>query len=282
MTVAFVLQGGASLAAAQVGMLRALHDEGIRPDIVVGTSAGALNAVAFAQNPTRTGLDELGQLWGRVRRRDVFPLRPATAIAGLLGRSDNLVSAAPLRSWLVRGVDIDRLEDAVVPVSVVATDAVSGAAVVLSTGSAIQALLASSAVPGVYAAVEIDGRHLVDGGVAADLPVLAAESLGATVSYVLPRARTAARNGALHALARTTNQLLERTSASDIAAARHEVHILPAPVTKATSPFDFRFSAALMHDGYASARSWLARNLAPVPPVRAIPVSRTQSHRLAA
>lgn len=65
MTVAFVLQGGASLAAVQVGMLRALTESGIRPDLVVGSSAGALNAVAFAQDPTSNGLDQLHQLWIR-------------------------------------------------------------------------------------------------------------------------------------------------------------------------------------------------------------------------
>ena len=75
-TVAFVLQGGGSLAAGQVGMLRALFEAGIRPDLVIGSSAGALNAVAFAQNPTTAGLDELQDLWSRLRRSDIFPFRP--------------------------------------------------------------------------------------------------------------------------------------------------------------------------------------------------------------
>ena len=77
-TVAFVLQGGGSLAAGQVGMLRALLEAGIRPDMVVGSSAGALNAVAFAQNPTEAGLDELQELWARIRRSDIFPFSPAS------------------------------------------------------------------------------------------------------------------------------------------------------------------------------------------------------------
>src|SRR3954464_10621826 len=71
-TVAFVLQGGGSLAAGQVGMLRALFEAGVRPDLLIGSSAGALNAVAFAQNPTTAGLDELHELWSRLRRSDVF------------------------------------------------------------------------------------------------------------------------------------------------------------------------------------------------------------------
>ena len=76
MTVAFVLQGGGSLSAGQVGMLRALTEAGIRPDLIVGSSAGALNAVAFAQDPTAAGLEELRQRWTRVHRHDVFPVQP--------------------------------------------------------------------------------------------------------------------------------------------------------------------------------------------------------------
>jgi NTE family protein len=98
MTVAFVFQGGAGLAAVQVGMVRALTDAGIRPDIVVGSSAGALNAVLFAQDPTERGLDELRRLWTRVRRSDVFPVSLQSLAAGLTGRGDSLVASDGLRS----------------------------------------------------------------------------------------------------------------------------------------------------------------------------------------
>jgi NTE family protein len=131
---------------------------------------------------------------------------------------------------------------------------------VLSTGSPIDALLASAAIPGVFPAVQIAGRRLVDGGIAADLPVLQAEELGATTSYVLPRAVTVGLgthpHGVVRALVRTTNQLLARSSDRDVAAARHDVRVMPAPVS-ATTPFDFRDSRRLIHDGYAPARSWL-------------------------
>jgi len=261
MTVAFVFQGGSSLAAAQVGMLRALLESGIRPDLVVGTSAGALNAVAFAQNPTPAGLEELELLWTRVRRRAVFQLRPGAAFAGLLGRSDGFISPAPLRSWLVRGVRLPDLLDAVIPVGVVATDADSGAPLLLRSGSAIDALLASAAIPGIFPAVRSAGRRLVDGGIAADLPILQAEEMGATISYVLPRAVAdgAGRHhhGVVRALLRTTNQLLTRSSERDVAAARHDVRVLPAPVSAATTPFDFRDSQHMIQDGYVAARTWL-------------------------
>src|SRR3981081_3444553 len=88
MSTAFVLASGGSLAAAQVGMLRALFEAGIEPDLIVGSSAGAINAVAFAQNPTPAGLDRLERLWSGLRRATVFPINAWDVIAGLAGRRD--------------------------------------------------------------------------------------------------------------------------------------------------------------------------------------------------
>ena len=76
MTTAFVLSGGGSLGAVQVGMLRALSERNITPDLVVGTSAGALNAVFVAEHGTGpAALDRLAEIWTGLRRDDVFPVR---------------------------------------------------------------------------------------------------------------------------------------------------------------------------------------------------------------
>ncbi len=138
-TVAFVLQGGGSLAAGQVGMLRALLEAGIRPDLVVGSSAGALNAVAFAQNPTETGLDQLQALWESIRRSDVFPFRPRHLLRGLTGRRSGLIAPDRLQALLVRHIRISRLEDSVTPAHVVTTDATTGRPNVHSTGPTLTA-----------------------------------------------------------------------------------------------------------------------------------------------
>jgi NTE family protein len=261
MTVALVLQGGGSLSAGQVGMLRALGEAGIRPDLIVGSSAGALNAVAFAQDPTAAGLEELRQRWTRVHRHDVFPVQPGPLFAGLAGRSAGLVSPRRLRTWVKAGLHIRDLDDAVIPTAVVATDADSGETVVLSHGSAIDALLASTAIPGVFPPVRIGGRWLVDGGVGADIPLRQAEELGATLSYILPRAATDPNvhaAGALSALLRAGSQLLDRSSDVAVAAAHHEVRYLPAPTSLAGSPFNFHGTRLLLQDGYLTTRSWLA------------------------
>ena len=92
MAVAFVLSGGGSLGAIQVGMARALFDRGIRPDLWVGTSVGALNAAFLAaRTPERRAVDELARLWRRVRRSEVLPLRPVAGFVGFFGGRDHLV-----------------------------------------------------------------------------------------------------------------------------------------------------------------------------------------------
>ena len=262
MTIAFVLQGGGSLAAGQVGMLQALWESGIRPELIVGTSAGALNAVAFGQDPTAGGLEELRQQWTRVRRQDVFRIQPGPLFAGLSGRSAGLLSPQRLRTWLGAGLHIRDLDDAVIPTAVVATDADSGQTVVLSRGSAIDALLASTAIPGVFPPVRIDSRWLVDGGIGADIPLRQAEELGATLSYILPRASpdpNVRAAGALNALLRASNQVLERSSHDAVAAAHHEVRHLPTPTSPGASPFNFRSTQQLIRDGYSTTKSWMNR-----------------------
>lgn len=266
MTVAFVLQGGASLAAAQVGMLRALHEAGITPDLVVGTSAGAVNAVGYAQDPSSAGLDAVEQAWRAVRRRDVLPLGLGPVVGALRGRSDGVVSPEGLRSWIAAGIVLDRLQDAAVPVGVVATDAESGRAVVLRSGDAVDALLASTAVPGVYPSVTIAGRRLVDGGVSADVPVPQAAELGATTSYVLPRAQLTptGRPGVSDRLLRTLQHLLDHQDAGQ-GGPRHVVRTLPAPLSDARSPFDFRDTGRLIDAAYNRATRWLRTGAGQVP-----------------
>ena len=174
--VAFVLSGGGSLGAIQVGMLQALFDAGIKPDMLIGTSVGAVNAAWVGGWPNSEGVARLAEIWKGLRRDDVFPLG-WTAAAGLLGRSNHLISNAGLRSVLERHIPYERLEQAQVPVHVVASELRNGRASVLSSGPAVPALLASCAIPGVFPPVTIGKRDLVDGGVANHTPIEAASSV---------------------------------------------------------------------------------------------------------
>jgi NTE family protein len=260
-TVAFVLQGGGSLAAGQVGMLRALLEAGIRPDLLVGSSAGALNAVAFAQNPTATGLDELQALWESIRRSDVFPFRPRHLLRGLTGRRNGLIAPDRLEALLARHITVGDLEDTMTPAHVVTTDSITGRPTVHSTGPTLPALLASAALPGLFPPVELGGRLLIDGGVAADIPILQAEEAGATISYVLPMASTRPTHpsrGAVQNAVLATRHMLSRITADDVALARGQVHVLPTPTTASPNPLDFRHTPQLIRDAYIATTSWLS------------------------
>ena len=183
---AFVLSGGASLGAMQVGMARALYERGIAPDLLVGTSAGALNAAFLATRPpTSATTDELASVWRDLRRDDVFPIGVRTLVGGLTNHLDHLVADRGVRRLARQHLQIERLEDTRVPLHLVAFDVLSGEEVRLSEGPALDALLAAAAIPGLLPPVEWGGRLLVDGGVVDNTPISHAVALGAERIYVL-------------------------------------------------------------------------------------------------
>jgi NTE family protein len=268
-TVAFVFQGGGSLSAPQVGMLRALTEAGIAPQLVVGTSAGALNALAYASDPSLRGLDSLEDRWLRLRRRHVARLSVGTFARAMIGRADGLLDPGPLAELLRGGTLVAPVfEDAVVPAAVVATDLASGAAVVIDRGDTTSALLATSAFPGIFPPVELGGTRLIDGGVAADIPVLQAEALGADECYVLPAAGAdgvdAPPRGPLAMAYHALGQILDASARRDTLAASGSVHVLPAAVSAATNPLDFRDTRRLIDDGYRLTQNWLNDQIASV------------------
>ena len=125
--------------------------------------------------------------------------------------------------------------------------------------------LASGAMPGVFPPVPLDGRLLTDGGVAADIPILQAEALGATESYILPcvlPAEPDTTRGAVAVLLRALSQVFDRVTATDLSAAQGRIHLLPAPRQGAANPFDFRHTESLIAEGYAAAQTALT-NAAP-------------------
>jgi NTE family protein len=193
---AFVLGGGGNLGAVQVGMLAALFERDIRPDLVLGCSAGALNAAVVAQDPTPGGVRALAHIWSRLRGDDVFP---AMRFAGpwlLLRRGASMCPNSGLRSLLSREVRLERFEEAAVPFEVVATELASGRARWFTEGPIAEPILASAALPAILPPVEIDGELYIDGGVVENVPIHHALERGCDRVVVLhvgnfsrPRAR---------------------------------------------------------------------------------------------
>jgi len=259
---AFVLSGGGSLGAVQVGMLRALFENDCCPDFLIGTSVGAVNAAWVAARPDHDGMGELADIWMSLRRGHVFPLSPVTGARGLLGRANHFISNDGLRAVLERHIPYERLEEAALPVHVVATELKSGRAAILSSGPAVPALLASCAIPGVFPPVTINRREYVDGGVANHTPITVAMELGATKIFVLPvgypwlnKEPTNALGMALHALARIVEQKLDAEVEANRAAA--DIHVLPALDIADVSPADFSHTKELIDWGYKAARRYL-------------------------
>ena len=264
MTTAFVLSGGGSLGAVQVGMLQTLADRGIRPDLLVGASAGALNAAFVGDRGfSAETLDDLAGIWQRLRRSDVFPFAPHHHLLALAGARPSLCSPEGLRRLITTHLRMERLEDAVVPVHVVATDVLSGKEVVLSTGDPSAAVLASASIPAVFPCVEIDGMVLFDGGVADNTPISQAVALGADTVVVLPagvacaldRPPRSALASAIHAI----TLLIEQRLVLDAAAYhdRVELIVLPPLCPLAVPSIDFRHGRELIARARAASHRWL-------------------------
>ena len=260
---AFVLTGGGALGAAQAGMLQALFAHDVYPDLLVGTSVGALNASYVAAAPHRAGADALEQVWHRASRSLLFPVRPRAVLLGMAGRRDHLVKADGLERWISGNLLVRHFEDTEVPLHVVATDLASGNPVVLSEGELLPALLASTALPGIFPPVRHRGRMLVDGGTSADVPVLQAEERGATDIWVLPTSgaeRDAALpKGAFEVLLRSIGIVLGHVTRDHLAKLRSDtvVRVLPAPAVLDSSILDFRHTAELIAEGRRLAEEFL-------------------------
>lgn len=182
---AFVLSGGGNLGVSQVGMLRALIERGILPDVVVGTSVGALNGAVIATTPSIDGVDRLTDVWSSLRTGEVFPGGRLARAWNVLSRDDHLFSNEGLQALIERAAPAAMFEQTAVPLRVVATDLHSAEEVVFAAGRIAPALLGSTALPGIYPPIEHDGRTLIDGAVTNAVPISHTFDGGVERVYVL-------------------------------------------------------------------------------------------------
>jgi NTE family protein len=264
---AFVLSGGASLGALQVGMLEALYEQGVTPDFLIGTSVGALNAAFVASRPqSPQTAAELGRVWRDLQRQDVFPLSMSALVGGVCGRRDHLVPDRQLRRLIRRYIQFDDLADAAIPLHLVAFDLIEGRELLLSEGPAVEAIAASASIPGIFPPVAIGEQRLIDGGVVNNTPISHAVELGAERIYVLPtqephirptRVPTCAFDAAIQGL----RLLVDCRVQADVArySADAELILLPAPNAGCVQPTSFEHSHRLITDARAAARSALRR-----------------------
>lgn len=290
---AFVLSGGGARGALQAGALRALFEVGEYPDLLVGTSAGALNGAVLAQNPTLSGVDRLDAAWraatpGRVLLGRELPAntRPQ-AVTGILlfaaarritrGHS-SLYSDSGVRQLLAEFVTTPSFEALRLPLHVIATDLTHGRRVVFSSGPLNPAVLASAAIPGIFPPVVIDGIIHVDGGALDNHSVDTAIRLGARRVFVLDVGYDySPEEGGPELNLRGVSEVLERTTQTmsryhlDRALRRVprgiELHVLRLASKNVPSALAFGHADDLLAQGYEEARAYLGTHL-PAPLAR--------------
>jgi NTE family protein len=182
---AFVLSGGGSLGAVQVGALQSIMDAGVRPDVVIGCSVGALHSAFLAVDPSRDRLDALESLWLSLNRADIFPATRRSIAGHVVRRDTHLYEPHGLRELVDRLVPATDLAEMAIPVHVVTTDLFSGQPVWWTSGEPHQILVASASLPGLFPPVALAGSLHVDGGVTCPVPVQRAIELGAERIWLL-------------------------------------------------------------------------------------------------
>jgi len=183
---AFVLGGGGLLGAVQVGMLRALFERGVQPDLVLGTSVGALNGLVVASDPTPAVIDRLLDLWKSVgESNEVYSGGTWRQMSRAMRTGTHLHSAKPLRERLEQEFGGVTFAGLAVEFQCCAASIERAAEHWFIDGQVVQAVMASAAVPGLLPPALVDGEHYLDGGIVNSIPLARAVQQGADRVFVL-------------------------------------------------------------------------------------------------
>jgi NTE family protein len=186
MTTAFVLGGGGVLGAAEVGMLRALFERDIAPDLVLGTSVGALNGAMVARDPTPGVIDRMSELWtSAARDGDVYGDRRLRTVRRAVSTGTHIYSAKPMTERLREEFGDLTFEELPVRFQVCAASIERAAEHWFDSGPVVDAIVASAAVPGLLPPAKVGDEHFLDGGIVNSIPVGRAVQLGAKRIFVL-------------------------------------------------------------------------------------------------
>ena len=264
--VGFVFSGGGPLGALQVGAVQALLEANVVPGLTVGTSVGALNATFLGFNPTISGAENLLRIWQHLDEGDLFPGgRFRASWARFLTKGNRVFENSGMKRLVESRLGTANFEDGQIPIGVIATDLDTGDEKLFTTGPITPALLASTSMPGVFPPVEIDGRLYTDGGVANNVPIGPAVTMGAKTIYVMNstshshqrRPLTRPIDYMLHAftLARSQRLQLEQRIYSD----KVRVIMLPTPTLDFFVPFaSLEFTQRLIDLGYEATQRFLS------------------------
>jgi NTE family protein len=261
--VGYVLGGGGSLGAVQVGMLQALGERDVPPDIVAGTSVGALNGAILALEP-RSAANRLSHLWPRMTRDRIFPGGLLAQARTLQHTRTHLFPSAGLATVISDFIGAERIfADLALPFAAITTDIATARPHVLRDGLLLPALLASSAIPGIFPPVELGSLRLYDGGLVANVPMRQAVAMGARSLVVLDcnfPGSIPEVSGSIAEVLFYTVLVTIRSQAvleAPLVAAEVPVVYLHGPEPLRVSPLDFRQTGTLIETAYEAARLFL-------------------------
>lgn len=258
--VAYVFGGGGAYGAVQVGQLRAMAKTDLRPDFVVGTSVGSLNATIVAETP-EIAHDRLGAFWSLVSRDDVFG-SVRKMMMNLTSLRPAIADPQPLRELMLRSSPSRDFADLQLPLTAVASDVTTGHHVELRSGDLISALTASTAIPGVFPVVEREGLRLVDGGLLYNVPISIAAAQGARTIVVFdcgfnlfaPRTDPTLPHALLRAAAIMASAQVRR----DLAMCQDKLVLyVPGKWPAVGMPYDFSRAVENSTASYGVALDWL-------------------------
>jgi NTE family protein len=259
--LAFILPGGGALAAYQVGVLDALTAAGLQPDRLIGVSAGSMNAAMFAWSADMDGVRRLERLWVNVKRRDLLRMHPGRIALALAGKRASFLDNRHGIAFLRKHFGARLIQHAPTPLTIIATDLATGRPFVLESGDVVSAIVASSAFPGVFPPVEVDGHTLIDGGVVADVPLDVASELGVASVIVItvpPLAPAPAPQHPVAVVLRSSTWGVEAHGRTIVARPPNGLRVVeiptqPSPVTT----FAVGSAAATIEDARAFTAAWL-------------------------
>lgn len=270
MTIAFVMSGAANYGPLQVGALQVLLERGIRPDMLVGTSAGAVNATYLALDPTVEGTQQLTEHW-RSAARDMLSRKDALLMVWrLITNRDGLLPNEPLRRFIERTMPpgVSRYSDLRLPAYAVAVRLDTGAVRCFGDDPSdriLDGLMATTAIPGFYPPWPVDGVDYVDGGVVAYLPIQLAVERGATEVYALNvtsgNTNKGLMRGTLAIAGRAIDLLIQRQGAREIEVHRDlpgvVVHTLTLALKHEVAFWDFKHADEMVAFGRQVAEEYL-------------------------
>jgi NTE family protein len=247
------------MGALQVGVLRVLFRRGFRPGRIIGTSVGALNGAFLAFHPDEEGIELLTEIWRGLEHERFLRFNPVRLAYRLASRQMNLFESDFLERLVAEHAIEDDFAATKIPLSVVATNLSTGRKQVLSEGSVSQAVLASTAIPGVFSPVELAGDSFIDGGVVANLDLETAVELGAreilaidlSHCFQLPQPQSV-----VGVITRTVDIVMRDRVQRDMLALerRARITLVQPEIERGPGVGDLRFVSELMEQGEAFAR----------------------------